>query len=440
MVKNVTYHNPINQEEHTPLVTILDTKIDTKQSTAVDSRQSPFVIDLTKAAFGGTYYPVPGTQWYLKKISGVWALMARAPQQNPQLDPSFAPVVGETYIGGESTTHIVSDLDVVGSVGSSGDITTPGAFRAVGPLSSSQGHTGKVVGDAHERIAILDSGEIDWGSGSATTDTNLYRSAANTLKTDDSLVVVGDVTAATGRFGGTTGDAVFVGNEGKLVDVDVTDSIGVQGQTSAANGKFVFGSAKDTNLYRNAADTLKTDDSLIVGIDLTVTGKVLLDSRELPRGYKMAVSGAPGVSSTSASTAAGSVSTIFSSWTAGTNSMTWVNGRIYKVIWSYQLSDNINSSYTVTIPILYSSATSTALASFSHTNPANGHLGISYSQTFFLKRTAGTNLTSGLNVAVQRYISGIAGTSSLDSSNVVVQDAGLVSDNADLAATCGAIT
>ncbi|HEY6021106.1 MAG TPA: hypothetical protein VIY48_14720, partial [Candidatus Paceibacterota bacterium] len=259
-------------------------------------------------------------------------------------------------------------------------------------------------------------------------------------KTDDSLIVVGDVTAATGHFGGTTGDAVFVGNEGKLVDVDITDSIGVQGQTSAANGKFVFGSAKDTNLYRSTADTLKTDDSFIVGTDLTVTGKVLLDSREQPRGYKMAVSGAPNVSSTSASTAAGSISSIFSSWTAGTNSMTWVNGRIYKIIWSYQLSDNINSSYSVTIPIIYSSATSTVLASFSHTNPANGHLGISYSQTFFLKRTAGTNLTSGLNVAVQRYISGIAGTSNLDTSNIVVEDAGLVADNADLAATCGAIS
>jgi len=120
MVRNTTYHNRINQEENTPLVTILELKIETKQATAIDSRRGSYVIDLAKSSFGGIRYPSPGSQWYLKKISGVWTLMARAPQQNPQLDPAFDPQPGETYIGGEGKTYIVGDLEVTGTLTSAG--------------------------------------------------------------------------------------------------------------------------------------------------------------------------------------------------------------------------------------------------------------------------------------------------------------------------------
>ncbi len=121
MVRNITYQQPIHQEENTPLVTILDTRTDTKQSTAVDSRKSPYVVDLTKASFGGTFYPQPGSQWYLKKVSGVWALMARAPQQNPQISPSFSPQPGETYFGQEGTSVFVGDVQVNGTLTVSSD-------------------------------------------------------------------------------------------------------------------------------------------------------------------------------------------------------------------------------------------------------------------------------------------------------------------------------
>jgi len=41
---------------------------------------------------------------------------------------------------------------------------------------------------------IIDAGgKIKWSSGSANADTNLYRSSADTLKTDDSLVVAGTI-------------------------------------------------------------------------------------------------------------------------------------------------------------------------------------------------------------------------------------------------------
>jgi len=106
-------------------------------------------------------------------------------------------------------------------------------------------------------------------------DTNLYRSAANTLKTDDALIVVGDVTAAKGRFGGGSGDAVFIGDDGKLVDVNIADAVGIQGQQNAANAVLVFGSAKDTNLYRNGVGQLKTDGIIVADNTLYVARQTI---------------------------------------------------------------------------------------------------------------------------------------------------------------------
>ena len=49
-----------------------------------------------------------------------------------------------------------------------------------------------VTGDTYSRGAIYADGKIEWGAGGVTTrDTNLYRSAANVLKTDDNLIAAG---------------------------------------------------------------------------------------------------------------------------------------------------------------------------------------------------------------------------------------------------------
>jgi hypothetical protein len=69
-------------------------------------------------------------------------------------------------------------------------------------------------------------------------DTNLYRSAANTLKTDDAFFAVDQVVASLGT------NQVNVGAVGPGFLAGLT-----------------FGMSGDTNLYRSAADTLKTDDT-----------------------------------------------------------------------------------------------------------------------------------------------------------------------------------
>lgn len=64
--------------------------------------------------------------------------------------------------------------------------------------------TVNITGDGNKRLAILGGGRLEWGTGGTVADTNLYRSAGNTLKTDDSFVaglnlgVGGDVSAGGG--------------------------------------------------------------------------------------------------------------------------------------------------------------------------------------------------------------------------------------------------
>lgn len=47
---------------------------------------------------------------------------------------------------------------------------------------------------ATPNFAIDAGGKLKWSSGSAVADTNLYRSSADTLKTDDSLIIDGTLT------------------------------------------------------------------------------------------------------------------------------------------------------------------------------------------------------------------------------------------------------
>ena len=56
----------------------------------------------------------------------------------------------------------------------------------------------KVTGEANARLSIDAGGKLTWGSGSASGDATLYRSAANALKTDDTFqAALGVITLTT---------------------------------------------------------------------------------------------------------------------------------------------------------------------------------------------------------------------------------------------------
>jgi hypothetical protein len=62
---------------------------------------------------------------------------------------------------------------------------------------ASEALSARVSSDSVPRIRIDAGGKITWGSGSTAGDTNLYRSDANTLTTDDVFVATGGMVTLT---------------------------------------------------------------------------------------------------------------------------------------------------------------------------------------------------------------------------------------------------
>jgi len=120
------------------------------------------------------------------------------------------------------------------------------------------------------------------------TDTNLYRSGANQLNTDDNFASTFNGGKTTFQLTNTTANVgMTIGGDTNLyrsgAGVLQTDSLLSTTANSGKNTLHLNNTAVnvgmtigDTNLYRSAADTLKTDDNLIVDLALTVNGNTTL--------------------------------------------------------------------------------------------------------------------------------------------------------------------
>jgi hypothetical protein len=74
------------------------------------------------------------------------------------------------------------------------DSTFTQGVRVEADLSTRLGLSSFVTGDAFTRFSFRVDGKLIWGDGSAGGDTDLYRSAANELMTDDNFVIAGNST------------------------------------------------------------------------------------------------------------------------------------------------------------------------------------------------------------------------------------------------------
>lgn len=105
-------------------------------------------------------------------------------------DPITAAAIG-------ALTQALADLRYLLQTGGS----ISGTLSIAGLLSLAAGATATAVaagnvaygtlvsGDGFDRHRIYGDGKQEWGPGNAARDTNLYRSAADTLRTDDNLIV-----------------------------------------------------------------------------------------------------------------------------------------------------------------------------------------------------------------------------------------------------------
>lgn len=124
---------------------------------------------------------------------------------------------GLVTIGGTSGT--AGGLQVSRNTGSAVGITNTGAagtgVTTTVADTASTFSRGQVAGESAARHAITATGQIEWGTGSATRDTNLYRSSADVLKTDDTFHVSVNLRINTTSMGGGVG-VIGVANAGTV--------------------------------------------------------------------------------------------------------------------------------------------------------------------------------------------------------------------------------
>jgi hypothetical protein len=148
-------------------------------------------------------------------------------------------------------------------------ITQSGGAVSVGGSLTANGNFG-VTGTTFLNGALIAVGNVTLGaaltmpaSGTITIgDANLYRSAADTLKTDDSFIVGANLTVNGNITLGDTNTDTLTINAGP---------INFPNATTIADA-LVLGT--DVTLYRDSANTLRTNDSLIVDGNTTIAGNL----------------------------------------------------------------------------------------------------------------------------------------------------------------------
>jgi len=136
-----------------------------------------------------------------------------------------------------------------GSPSFSGNVNYTGTIQSTQAASTNVSEANIVTGDTFDRFRIYADGKEEWGPGNAARDTNLYRSAVGTLKTDNSITVAGSILPL-GKVSSVEATASTVALESKVTG-DANTRWHVQ-----ADGKTFWGSGsatEDLSFQRSAA-------------------------------------------------------------------------------------------------------------------------------------------------------------------------------------------
>ena len=151
----------------------------------------------------------------------------------------------------------------------------------------------ELAGQLNSDLTLGDSYKLQW------SDVNLYRSSANILKTDDRIEIIGTPDATTPSIkvnpaSASTGEKLIWLGVNSTEKFSVDDS----GDTEVAGNLGVDGTieiGEDVNLYRSAADVLKSDDRLeLVGTPDGSTPSVKINPSSASTDDKLIWSGVNG--------------------------------------------------------------------------------------------------------------------------------------------------
>lgn len=148
--------------------------------------------------------------------------------------------------------HGTANFDQGITVSSGNYNATLGAFNATRSGATSDALTSKITTDTEKRLIMDANGKFLWGPGGVTPgDTSLYRSAANTLKTDDALEVAGTLNATGAATLGST--------------------LAVTGNTTLSGDLMVSGIGKSMHPYVTVDETRVSTTTLTSSTYLTAT-------------------------------------------------------------------------------------------------------------------------------------------------------------------------
>lgn len=322
------------------------------------TNQSDFVVRcsnsqmLRMAAAAGTEKPIEfNNDSFGASVSRRWKIRANATAEsgsNVGTDFEIVRYLDDgTAVDGPFLITRSSGLITMGSSSASGVIIQRSSASSGNPslqvLANTSGGTGievqtqvstsrilqaLVAGDANKRFYIDTDGIHQWGPGTSTQDTNLYRATTNVLKTDNSFVVGTRLTVGTSSLqtaalystsDGTREAAKFVATADgtaslgtvvvnpfstskRALDIrlaaDSVSRLRVDFSASTSSGTLIFGdgTTADTNLYRGAADLLKTDDKFVTVAGLGVGNSAAATTSVGSLAKKIEVFDASGVS------------------------------------------------------------------------------------------------------------------------------------------------
>lgn len=158
-----------------------------------------------------------------------------------------------------STLRLASGKQInVNSSGSGATLAVVNAATTTDLISS------RVSGDTQDRFLIDTDGTLNWGPGNATPDVNLYRSAANTLRTADNLVVDLALTV--------TGNATITGTASAQVETTTSGATaGTNFSVTSFAGRRTCGVATVVVTLSYSGSTITADSAGNITDTLAVT-------------------------------------------------------------------------------------------------------------------------------------------------------------------------
>lgn len=170
--------------------------------------------------------------------------------------PTFSGAVALSG-GGALAGTFTGTPTLSGNLTFTGEVAHSNLHRGTRGSASDSSLETRVTGDGFARWFVQVDGKQFWGPGNGQVDTTLYRLAPNILSTDDAFLINRSTVSENSLLTGLLGEA------------NARLAINAAGQMTWGPGG---GSGGDTTLYRDSADTLKTDDNFVINGALSVAG------------------------------------------------------------------------------------------------------------------------------------------------------------------------